>query len=59
MSDYERIRAAIAHYENLARQEYGANFVQHANAHFQDMQRKYYSATENPDYGLNITRLSP
>ena len=57
MSDYQRIRAVISHYEALARNEYGADFVANANEHFQDMQRKYYSKIENPDYSLNIKKF--
>lgn len=51
MSDYGRIRPVISHYEGLARATHGDGFVTVANSHFSDLQQKYYSSVENPDYG--------
>ncbi len=49
MSDFARIRPAISHYEQLARDTHGEGFVDQATAQFADMQRKYYSSIDNPD----------
>ena len=57
MSDFERIRPAISHFEQLARTEHGQNFLNEATAQFIDMQRKYYSSVENPDYSANIKKF--
>lgn len=57
MSDYERIRDAISHYEALARFEHGNGFVNATKAHFADLQAKYYSKTDNPDYGSSIKKF--
>ncbi len=57
MSDFLRIRPAITHYEQLARVLYGAGFVNEAAAQFQDMQNKYYSAIDNPDYSSFIKKF--
>jgi hypothetical protein len=57
MSDFGRILPAISHYEQLARDSHGANFVQVATAQFSDMQQKYYSAVDNPDYGSIVKQF--
>jgi hypothetical protein len=57
MSDYQRIRDAISYYENLARFQHGTGFIEAATAHFSDLQAKYYSKTENPDYSSNIKKF--
>lgn len=57
MSDYERIRPVISHYEGLARSKHGDDFVSVAADHFADLQRKYYSSVENPDYGKDIKKF--
>lgn len=50
MSDYERIRPVISHYEALARSAHGSHFVSVATEHFSDLQNKYYSPVDNPNY---------
>ena len=57
MSDYARILPAISYYERLARAEHGAAFVAIVGRHFADMQAKYYSAIENPDYSTNTQKF--
>lgn len=57
MSDYSRILPAISHYESLARAQHGTNFVTAATAHFADMQAKYYSANDNPDYSSDTQKF--
>jgi hypothetical protein len=57
MSDFHRIRPAISHYEQLARAAHGADFVKEATAHFAYLQRNYFSATDNPDYGAIIKQF--
>lgn len=57
MSDYARILPAISHYEALARGKHGAAFVAAAGLHFADMQAKYYSQTENPDYSSDTQKF--
>jgi hypothetical protein len=57
MSDFQRIRPAITHYEQLARAAHGATFVKEATDQFEDMQSKYYSAVENPDYASHIKKF--
>lgn len=57
MSDYQRIREAISYYENLARFQLGNGFVAASTAQFADLQAKYYSKTENPDYSSNIKKF--
>lgn len=57
MSDFQRIEPVIRHYEALARVEHGADFAQVATANFADMQKKYYSLTDNPDYSPNIKKF--
>lgn len=57
MSDFQRIRPAITHYEQLARAAHGAGFVGEATAQFSDMQAKYYSAVDNPDYASSIKKF--
>ncbi|MBS0481802.1 MAG: hypothetical protein JSR96_06535 [Proteobacteria bacterium] len=57
MSDFEKIRKIILHYENLAREEYGGDFVSIANKNFSDLQLKYYSKEDNPDYSPNIKKF--
>lgn len=51
MSDYARIRPVITHFEQLARSTHGAGFVAMTQLHFSDLQQKYFSSIENPDYG--------
>jgi Putative SAM-dependent methyltransferase len=50
VSDFQRLRPAISHYEELARAKHGAKFVESSKANFSEMQSKYYSKTDNPDY---------
>jgi hypothetical protein len=57
MSDYKRILPAISHYETLARAQHGAGFVAMTGAHFADMQAKYYSSIENPDYSSDTQKF--
>lgn len=57
MSDFGRIRPAISHYEQLVRNAHGANFVPAATAQFLDMQQKYYSMIDNPDYGSIVKQF--
>jgi hypothetical protein len=57
MSDFQRIFPVISHYEQLAREAHSANFVLEATKQFSDMQRNYYSAVDNPDYGSNIKKF--
>ena len=57
MSDFERIRPAISHFEQMARADHGENFCGEATTHFSDMKRKYYSSVENPDYAANIKKF--
>lgn len=57
MSDFSRIEPVIRHYEQLSRKEHGANFANVATDNFSDMQSKYYSSTDNPDYGPNIKKF--
>jgi hypothetical protein len=57
MSDFDRVRPAISHYEQLARNAHGINFVPAATAQFSDMQQKYYSAVDNPDYGSIVKQF--
>jgi len=57
MSDFERIGPVIKHYEQLARQAHGGDFVKVATDNFEDMKRKYYSSVENPDYSPNIKKF--
>lgn len=57
VSDFSRIRPAIAHYEQLSRTVHGTNFVKEATAQFADMQRSYYSTVDNPDYGSTIKQF--
>jgi hypothetical protein len=57
MSDYERIRPVISHYEGLARANHGADFVSAAKSHFSDLQQKYFSSIENPDYGSVVKKF--
>jgi hypothetical protein len=57
MSDFARIRPAITHYEQLARGSHGPDFVNEATAQFNDMQSKYYSSIDNPDYGSHIKKF--
>lgn len=57
MSDFERIRPVIAYYEDLSRKKFGNSFVAQAQLQFADMQRKYYSSIENPDYSQDIKKF--
>lgn len=57
MSDYARILPAISHFETLARAQHGAAFVAMAGVHFADMQAKYYSTVENPDYSSDTQKF--
>jgi hypothetical protein len=57
MSDYDRIRPVISHYEGLARANHGADFVAAATSHFSDLQQKYFSSIENPDYGSVVKKF--
>lgn len=57
MSDFNRIRPAISHFEQLARAEHGANFVLQSKANFSYMMSRYYSKDENPDYAGNIRKF--
>lgn len=57
MSDFERIRPAISYFEQLARAEHGQDFCKEATSQFSDMQQKYYSSIENPDYSSNIKKF--
>jgi len=57
MSDYARILPAISHYEKLARAKHGAGFVAATETHFADMQAKYYSKTDNPDYSSDTQKF--
>lgn len=57
MSDFGRIRPAISHYEQLVRNAHGANFVPAATAQFLDMQQKYYSMIDTPDYGSIVKQF--
>lgn len=57
MSDFQRIRPAIRHYEQLARNACGGDFVAQAKVQFGDMQAKYYSSVENPDYSSNLKKF--
>lgn len=57
MSDYQLIRTAISFYENLARTQHGDKFVKIATNNFDDLNAKYYSKTDNPDYGPNIKKF--
>lgn len=57
MSDYARIRPAISHYEALARSKHGSGFVHATQQHFADMQAKYYSRTDNPDYSSDTQKF--
>lgn len=57
MSDFNRIEPVIRHYEQMARNSLGANFVNVATANFADMQGKYFSATDNPDYISDIRKF--
>src|SRR5690348_5720727 len=57
MSDYARMLPTISHYEALARTQHGTEFVAMAGAHFADMQAKYYSAVENPDYSSDTLKF--
>lgn len=57
MSDYQRITPVISHYEGLARALHGEEFVAVATSHFDDLQQKYYSAVENPDYGSVVKKF--
>ncbi len=57
MSAYARILPAISHYETLARAQHRGAFVAMAGVHFADMQAKYYSAVENPDYSSDTQKF--
>lgn len=57
MSDFERILPAILYYEKRARGSHGDKFVEAATAHFTDMQRKYFSNTDNPDYSSDTQKF--
>jgi hypothetical protein len=57
MSDFLRIRPAITHYEELSRAAHGVKFIEKATAQFGDMQAKYYSAFDNPDYASAIKKF--
>ena len=57
MSDYQRIRPVISHYEARAREAHGNEFVSVATSHFSDLQQKYFSSIENPDYGSTIKKF--
>lgn len=57
MSDFARIEPVIRHFEALARANHRDDFVRAATENFTDMQRKYYSSTENPDYSPDIKKF--
>jgi hypothetical protein len=57
MSEFARIRPVISHYEEFAREAHGPGFVAEARKHFDDMQKKYYSSVENPDYSPSMKKF--
>lgn len=57
MSDFGRIESVIRHYEQLARKAHGSDFVKVATANFSEMQGKYFSATDNPDYLSDVRKF--
>lgn len=57
MSDFDRINPVIRHYERLAREAHGNDFVKVATSNFFEMQGKYFSSNENPDYISDIRKF--
>lgn len=57
MSDYSLIRPAIAFYEQAARKAFGPNFAATSKSQFSDLQQKYFSSIENPDYGSDVKKF--
>lgn len=57
MSDYANLRPAISHYEAKCRNKFGQGFVGAANAHFTELQNKYYSKSDNPDYSSKLNKF--
>ena len=57
MSDYTRLRPAISHYEASCRESLGPGFKGAAAHVFGDMQSKYFSKTDNPDYSSPLHKF--
>lgn len=57
MSDYTLLRPAISFYETMVRKVAGSDFVRDTKATFADLQQKYFSAIDNPDYGGNLKKF--
>lgn len=57
MSDYSLTQPAVEFYEQAARAKYGDGFVAATKGQFADLQQKYFSSTENPDYGSDVKKF--
>lgn len=57
MTYYETVEPIIRRYETLARNKFGKKFATLVNEQFTDLNKNYFSAVNNPDYGTSLKNL--
>lgn len=58
MTYYETVEPIIRRYETLARNKFGKKFATLVNEQFTDLNKNYFSAVNNPDYGTSLKKFA-